>query len=74
MDPDLALILGIVLVVLSIPSIVAALTDGHAPRVAAITVIAGGALVVWAITSKPGGYTIRDVPDTFITVVGRYLT
>ncbi|MHA7852287.1 hypothetical protein [Roseovarius sp.] len=73
MDPDLALILGLVLIVLSIPSMVAALSDGHAPRVAAIILIAGGAMVVWAITTKPGGYTIHDVPDTFIKVVGRYL-
>ena len=74
MDPDLALILGLVLIVLSIPSMVAAFSDGHAPRVAAFTLIAGGVMVIWAITTKPGGYTIRDVPDTFMTVVGRYLT
>ena len=74
MDPDLALILGLVLVVLSIPSMVAAFSDGHAPRVAALTLIAGGVLVIWALWTKPGGYTIRDVPDTFMTVVGRYLT
>ena len=74
MDPDLALIVGLVLIVMSIPSIIAAVTDGHAPRVAAFTIIAGGALMIWAITSKPGGYTIRDVPDTFVRVVARYLT
>ncbi len=74
MDPDLALIIGLVLIVMSIPSIIAAVTDGHAPRVAAFTIIAGGALMVWAITSKPGGYSIRDVPDTFVRVVARYLT
>ena len=73
MDPDLALIIGLVLIVLSIPSIIAALTEGHAPRVAAIAIIGGGAMMVWAISTKPGGYTIRDVPDTFVKVVARYL-
>ncbi|MHA7828727.1 MAG: hypothetical protein ACX93P_14320 [Roseovarius sp.] len=73
MDPDLALIVGLVLIILSIPSMIAAFSDGHAPRVAAFTIIAGGALLVWAISTKPGGYTIREVPDTFVSVVARYL-
>jgi len=73
MDPDLALILGLVLGVLSIPSMVAAFSEGHAPRVAAFTLLAGGLMVIWALSTKPGGYSIRDVPDTFMTVVGRYL-
>ena len=41
MDHDLALIVGLVLIILSIPSIIAAFSDGHAPRVAAFTIIAG---------------------------------
>ena len=74
MDPDLSLVIGLVLIVLSIPSIMAAFSEGHAPRVASIVVIAGGALVVWAMTAKPGGYSIMDIPDVFLRVVARYLT
>ncbi|MFC6761082.1 hypothetical protein ACFQFQ_18870 [Sulfitobacter porphyrae] len=43
MDPDLALVLGIVIGALSIPSILSALSDRRAPRASALTIlIAGG--------------------------------
>ena len=74
MDPDLAFIIGIILAVFSIPSIMSAITEGRAPRVAAFAIIAGGALMVWSINAKPGGYPIEDIPDTFVRVVAKYLT
>jgi hypothetical protein len=74
MDPDLAFIIGLVLAVFSIPSILSAITEGRAPRVAAFALIAGGALVVWAIGEKPGGYSINDIPRTFVNVIATYLT
>ncbi|WP_294619162.1 hypothetical protein [uncultured Roseovarius sp.] len=74
MDPDLAFIIGIILTVFSIPSIMSAITEGRAPRVAAFAIIAGGALMVWSISEKPGGYPIEDIPDTFVRVVAKYLT
>ena len=74
MDPDLALILGLVLGILSIPSIIAAFSEGHAPRVAALVIVAAGALVVYAIQSRPGGYSIMEIPDVFVRVVARFIT
>ena len=74
MDPDLIFIIGLVLGVFSIPSILSALSDGHAPRVAAITIIASGVMVFWAISNKPGGYDIYEIPNVFVQVVARYLT
>ncbi|GGO61115.1 hypothetical protein SAMN05444398_11583 [Roseovarius pacificus] len=74
MDPDLSLIIGLILIILSIPSIMAAFSEGHAPRVASVVIIAGGALIVWAMTSKPGGYSLLEIPDIFMQVVARYLT
>lgn len=44
------------------------------PRVAAFTVIAAGAMVTWAIQTKPGGYAFGDIPDVFVQVVAKYLT
>ncbi len=74
MDSDLSLIIGLVLIVLSIPSIMSAFSEGHAPRIASIVIIAGGALVVWAITQKPGGYSLLEIPDIFVRVVARFVS
>ncbi len=73
MDTDLALVIGLILAGFSIPSIVSALSDGRAPRVAAIVAILGGGMVVWAIQGKPGGYSIDQVPEVFVRVVARYV-
>ena len=34
-----------------------------------IALVVGGGLVVFALTQKPGGYRIEDVPRTFIRVI-----
>ncbi len=73
MDSDLALVIGLVIAVFSIPSVISAFSDGRAPRVAAFALIAGGALAAWAVTQKPGGYTVNDVPQAFVKVVARYI-
>lgn len=74
MDPDLIFVIGLVLGVFSIPSILSAISDGYAPRVAALTVIAAGVMVFWAISNKPGGYDIYEIPNVFVQVAARYLT
>ena len=74
MDPDVALVVGVVLGVFSVPSIMSAISEGRAPRVAAFTIISSGALVLWAINNHPGGYTLNDVPGAFVRVVAKYLT
>jgi hypothetical protein len=73
MNPDLILVIGIVLGVLSVPAVLSAFSDGRTPRVAALTVIASGALIIWAIHSKPGGYTLREIPEAFVRVVAQFL-
>lgn len=73
MDTDLALITGIFLVILAIPSALSALIDGRAPRVAAIVVLIGGGLVVLAVTGHPGGYSPKALPEVFFRVVARFI-
>jgi len=72
-NPDLLFIVGIVLAVLSVPAILSAFSDGRTPRVAAFTAIAAGCLIVWAVTSKPGGYTFGEIPQVFVRVVAQFL-
>lgn len=73
MDPDLMFVIGLVIGGFSIPSIMGALADGRVPRAAAITVMVSGGLIALAIQKKPGGYAVGDIPDLFVSVVGRYI-
>ena len=70
MDPDLALVIGIVLGVLSVPSI---LSDKRAPRASTVTVLIAGGLILFATQNKPGGIAFGDIPDTFVSVIARYM-
>ncbi|WP_224824864.1 hypothetical protein [Cognatishimia sp. MH4019] len=73
MDNDLLFVIGLVLGGFSIPAILSALSDGRAPRVATIVVVLSGVMVVYAISNKPGGYKINEIPEVFVDVVGRYI-
>ncbi|MDP3862938.1 MAG: hypothetical protein Q8Q63_15290 [Phaeovulum sp.] len=73
MDSDLLLVIGLMIAALSIPSIVAAFSDSRAPRAAAVGLVLGGALVLVAIVTKPGGYTASQIPNVFALVFARLL-
>ena len=73
MDSDLALVLGLVVAALSIPSVLSALSDRRAPRASALTILIAGALILYAVQTHPGGYALGDVPDVFVHVVARYM-
>lgn len=73
MDTDLVLVVGVILGVFSVPSILSAISEGRAPRVAAFTIISSGALILWAVSSHPGGYKLEDVPAAFVRVVAKFL-
>lgn len=73
MTPDFYLVLGIVIAGFSIPSILSALSDRRAPRASAITVLIAGGLILLAIQTQPGGYTLQEIPDVFVRVIARLL-
>lgn len=73
MDTDLALVVGIVIAALAVPSILSAITDKRAPRASAITVLIAGGLIVFAVQGKPGGYTMQEIPDVFVNVIARFM-
>ncbi len=70
---DLYLTIGSVILVFAIPSVVSAFSDRHTPRAAAIMVLIGGGLTLWAVTQKPGGYVLTEIPEIYVQVVGHYL-
>lgn len=69
MHYDLFLTLGVAILVFTIPALVSALRDGHAPRVASIMLLIGGGLVATAVTLNPGGYELTEVPAVMAEVV-----
>lgn len=71
MNTDLMLVIGIVLAVLAVPSVLSALNDGRAPRLAAVVVLIAGGLLVVALSQKPGGYELRDIPNAFYRVIAQ---
>ncbi len=73
MDPDLFLVIGLVIAVLTIPAMLTAYTEGRTPRAAAILVLIAGVLIVLALSRYPGGYNIADIPNAFVRVFDRYI-
>lgn len=73
MDNDLVLVVGIILAVLSIPSILSAISDRRAPRASAITVLIAGGLILFAVQGKPGGYNLEQMPDVVMSLIARYM-
>lgn len=73
MDPDVALVFGIVIAAFSIPSILSAFSDRRAPRASVLTILIGGGLILFALQTKAGGYTLGEVPDVFVSVVAQFL-
>lgn len=70
---EFILVFGIVIGVLSIPAILSSLLDGSAPRVASFAVVISGAMIIYAISNTPGGYSIDQLPEIFTRVVASFL-
>ena len=68
------LVLGIVIAGLSVPSILSAVSDGRAPRASAITILIAGGLILLAIQTQPGGYTLQEIPDVFVRVIAPFIS
>lgn len=73
MDSDVALVTGLGLMVLSLPSIIAAWSDRCAPRTGVVALLAGGGLVLWAALRRPGGFRLTEMPEVLYGVIARLL-
>jgi len=69
MDNDILLVTGLILAVFATTSAIRSYSDGETPRGAAVVMLAGGAMVAWALSQNPGGYTVQDIPRAFIRVL-----
>lgn len=73
MDPDLFMVIGVTVAVLTIPSLLSAFVEGRTPRAGAVMLLIAGTLIVLALKEHPRGYAVGDIPGAFYRVVGRYL-
>ncbi len=63
---DTFMILGVLILALAFPAAVGAFSRGRPPRAAIIAFVVGGVLIVLAQSSRPGGYSIDEIPGLFI--------
>lgn len=62
---DLSLVIGVILALLSIPSLLNAWTEDRAPRFGAIIGLTGVVLIGIAVVRNPSGYALSDIPPAF---------
>ncbi len=72
-DPDILVALGVFLLVLSVPSLISAAIDRRPPRVAALTAILAGGILVYTVQTNPGVYSLKEVPNVFIRVAAKII-
>ena len=72
MDLDLIFVGGLFLAVFSIPGLVNAYSDRRWPRLAALMLIAGGAMLGHSVREAPEEYTLSNVDDVIVRVVATY--
>ncbi|MGI9390893.1 MAG: hypothetical protein ACR2O1_12615 [Boseongicola sp.] len=65
---DTFMILGILVFAAAFPAAVGAFSRGDPPRAAIIAFVIGGVMIVFAQTSRPGGYSIDEIPRLFMSV------
>ncbi len=65
---DTFMILGVVIFALAFPAAVGAFSRGAPPRTAIIAIMIGGVMMVYAHSSRPGGYSIDEIPGLFVGV------
>lgn len=73
MNPDYALIFGLILAAFSVPAMVSAWSDSRSPRASAIVVLVAGGLVIYALQTKGGGYSLEEIPEVFVRVLAQFL-
>ena len=71
MDTDLIIVVGVLAIVLAVPTLLSSWVDGSVPRSGAILVLVGGVLIVVALTQHGRGYTFAEMPDVFMRVFAR---
>lgn len=73
MDSDLIMVAGLVLLMLSIPSAIAAYADRRRPWVATLVVLVGAGVLYYGWDNHPETMTLAEVPHVIIRVIARVI-
>lgn len=73
MDPDVALVVGTFLAVVSIPSLISALADRRLPWAGLFSLIAGAAMIFWIYRDDIFAFLPQHIPEAFVRVIARYI-
>lgn len=66
---DLIYCLGFVFLFMAFLTAVGAFSRGAPPRAAMLSLFAGGCMIVYANASKPGGYSVEQLPDLVMKIL-----
>jgi len=72
MQPDLMFVLGLALLVLTIPGLIATYSEGRSIRFSGLSFLAAIGLIAYAYSQKPGGYQLVEIPDVIMGVIGQF--
>jgi hypothetical protein len=70
---DIPLVLGLALLLLSLPAALSAWADGRAPLAGWGLLLLGAGLVGLGFWLSPGAYTLATLPDAVVRVAARLL-
>ncbi|TDL81620.1 hypothetical protein E2L08_05775 [Palleronia sediminis] len=70
-DPDYAIVAGVLLIALGVPSLLAAFADRRLPLVAIVLCAIGGGLIWLVFREYPGIYDFAEIPHSFVRVVAQ---
>lgn len=73
MDPEVALVFGLALSAVAIPSLVSALVDSRAPRIGGVVILVALGLTLYGLSNHPTGLELSELPNTVARVVGRLI-
>lgn len=73
MDWDLILTVGVLLLLLSLPSFVGGLGEGRLSRIGVLLVVLGAGMASFAVLSRPEGYTLQEIPEAMLRVLARVI-
>ena len=66
---DLIMVMGVVVLALAFPAMVGAFSRGAPPRAAMLAIFAGGVMIIYANSARPGGYSVAEMPQLFLRVI-----
>ncbi len=66
---DLIMVIGVVVLAMAFPTAVGAFSRGAPPRAAMLALFAGGIMILYANSSRPGGYSVAEMPNLFMRVL-----